>query len=79
MKSSVPAASVACSVCLPLLAKVMTPSATLPSSSTFTLVNATEVPTTLARAFSAKRPKPPPRGVVCPIQRSALRSEEEKT
>ena len=37
----------------------MTPSATLPSSSTLTLVSAIEGPTTLARAFSAKRPNPP--------------------
>src|ERR1700727_833437 len=36
----------------------MTPSATLPSSSTLTLVSAIEPPTTLARAFSAKRPNP---------------------
>src|SRR5664279_7439 len=36
----------------------MTPSATLPSSSTLTLVSASDAPTMLARAFSAKRPKP---------------------
>src|ERR1700757_93336 len=40
----------------------MTPSATLPSSSTLTLVSAIDAPTTLARAFRAKRPKTPPRG-----------------
>ena len=55
----------------------MTPSATLPSSSTLTLVSAIEAPTTLARAFSAKRPKPPLPGGAWPVQRSALRSEVE--
>jgi hypothetical protein len=57
------------------LAKVITPSAALPSSSTLTLVSATEPPTILARAFSAKRPKPPPAGGLCPIQRNALRKD----
>ena len=79
MKSRLPAASVACIVWRPLLAKVITPSATLPSSSTFTLVSATEAPTTLARAFSAKRPKPPLPGTGCPIQRIALRSDRLST
>ena len=79
MKSRLPAASVACSVWRPLLANVITPSAALPSSSTFTLVSATEAPTTLARAFSAKRPNPPLPGTGCPIQRIALRSDRLST
>src|ERR1700688_1219015 len=53
----------------------MTPSATLPSSSTLTLVSAIEVPTTLARAYSAKRPKPPLPGGGWPVQRKALRND----
>src|SRR5580698_7600720 len=57
----------------------ITPSATLPSSSTLTLVSATEAPTALARAFSAKRPKPPPPGGSCPVQCSALRSDGVST
>ena len=53
----------------------MTPSATLPSSSTLTLVSAIDGPTTLARAFSANRPKPPPPGEGWPVQCRALRSD----
>src|SRR5258705_51127 len=47
----------------------------LPSSSTLTLVSAIDGPTTLARAFSAKRPNPPLPGGAWPTQRKALRKD----
>ncbi|CEG07140.1 hypothetical protein BN961_00521 [Afipia felis] len=58
---------------LPL--KVSTPSAALPSSEVVTLVSATELPTTLARAFSENGPNPLLPGSSCPAQRVRPRSE----
>ena len=72
MKSRLPAASVACTVWRPLLAKVMTPSAALPSSSALTF-SATDRRRHW-RAFNAKR-RTRRRRRCCPVQRSALRSE----
>ena len=64
-----------CRVCRPSVAKVSTPSAVLPSSSTLTLDKPIVPPITLACALMAKWPKPPPGSGFCPTQVSALRSD----
>ena len=64
-----------CRVCRPSVAKVSTPSAVLPSSSTLTLDRPIVPPITLACALMAKWPKPPPGSGFCPTQVSALRSD----
>ena len=64
-----------CRVCRPSVAKVSTPSAVLPSSSTLTLDRPIVPPITLACALMAKWPKPPPGSGFCPTQVSALRNE----
>src|SRR5262249_56441633 len=75
VRSSVSAARVPCNVCRPSAAKVSTPSAELPSSSTLTLDRLIVPPTTLVRALIANRPKPPPGNGFCPDQIRALRNE----
>src|SRR5262249_39708172 len=75
VKSSTSAASVPCNVCRPSTAKVRTPSAVLPSSSTLTLDKLMVPPTTLVRALIANRPEPPPGNGFCPAHTNALRSE----
>src|ERR1043166_5948612 len=75
VKSSSSAASVACSMRRPSVAKAITPSALLPSISTLTDVSATVPPSTSMWALRAKRPNPPPGSGLRPPKPSALRRE----
>src|SRR5476651_324962 len=67
----------ACSVLRPSVAKVSTPSAVLPSSSTLTLESPIVPPITLACALIAKRPNPPPGSGFCPIHVNTWRIDAE--
>src|SRR5262249_57758316 len=61
--------------CRPSAAKVSTPSAELPSSSTLTLDRLIVPPKTFVRALIANRPNPPPGNGFCPDQMRALRND----